>query len=251
MSDSPLRGPEPPPALAEADVRARIDFLEQANEAWSDFIRTASRELRTPLEQVRGFAGLLAAPGSALDDEGQRLVATIVRAGDRLRRLTGDLLELSEIDAMPLRPVAVDLGELVGDLVRERRASAAGQRVGWSVGELPVVRGDPALLRIAIGRLLDNAVKYSAPRDAPAVTCDATRVDGAWRLRLRDNGVGFDPRYAGRLFQPLQRLHPASRFGGSGIGLALVRRIVLRHGGQVGADSSSDQGATFWIELPD
>ncbi len=242
----------PEPAADEAAVVERIGFLEQANAALEDFVRTAASELRTPLGHVRGFAELLAESASGLDADGQRHVETILRAADRMDRLTGDLLALSEVESLPLIPGAVDLGALVAELLDERRNDALVQRAEWTIGPLPVVRGDRVLLRIALGRLFDNAVKFSAPRDVPTIALSAGRDEAAGEvlLRLRDNGVGFDPRYSQRLFQPLQRMHPASRFAGSGVGLALVRRIVLRHGGRVGAESAPEQGATFWIALP-
>jgi light-regulated signal transduction histidine kinase (bacteriophytochrome) len=145
----------------------------------------------------------------------------------------------------------VNLADLVKDVQKELAAAGDGDHVAWSVGALPIVDGDKAMLRVVVMNLLSNAIKYSATRARPQVEIGvAPHGSGETVIFVRDNGVGFDMQYADKLFGVFQRLHTAGEFEGTGIGLATVRRIVHRHGGRTWAEGRLDQGATFFFSLP-
>jgi light-regulated signal transduction histidine kinase (bacteriophytochrome) len=144
----------------------------------------------------------------------------------------------------------VDLGAEARQIAAELDGQAAGRRVLWTIGPLPVVRGDPTLLRLLLQNLLDNAVKYTRPRPEARIEIGARREGPDWVVHVRDNGVGFDMRYAAKLFGVFQRLHRDSEFEGTGIGLAHAARIVERHGGRIWCDAMPERGATFYFTLP-
>ncbi len=144
----------------------------------------------------------------------------------------------------------MDLGELVQDVIRQCAPDAEGRRVEWRVEGLPVVTGDRAMLRVALVNLLSNALKFTRPRARAEIEIGAEEHEAETVVFVRDNGVGFDPQHARKLFGPFQRLHRADEFEGTGLGLASVQRIVHRHGGQVRAEGRPGEGATFWLSLP-
>jgi signal transduction histidine kinase len=161
--------------------------------------------------------------------------------------LIDDLLAFSRLGRKPVEKIPLDMGALVARVVDETGGARHVQ-----VAALPDAQADPVLLRQVWVNLVSNALKYGAPRgDALRIDIDAERGDGCVRYRIRDNGVGFDMRFADKLFGVFQRLHAAEEFEGTGVGLAIVQQIVVRHGGTVRAESAPGQGATFWIELPD
>ena len=166
--------------------------------------------------------------------------------------LIDDLLEFSRMSRTRLAVRPVELGPLVREVVVDLEADAAGRDVRWSIGELPAVLGDRALLRVVLVNLLGNALKFTRTRPRPEIEVDCRPAEGGDGavVRVRDNGVGFDPRYADRLFDVFERLHRAEDFEGTGIGLATVRRIVERHGGRTWAEGVPGEGATFCLWLP-
>jgi light-regulated signal transduction histidine kinase (bacteriophytochrome) len=179
-------------------------------------------------------------------------VKTIVEAATRMGRLIDDLLAFSREGRAELTLAPVALNDLVRDVQREVGDGASPDRLVWRIGDLPVVAGDRALLRLVFVNLLSNAVKYSSTRDRSEVEVGAAPSADAGEavVFVRDNGVGFDMTYAHKLFGVFQRLHAADEFEGTGIGLANVRRIVQRHGGRVWAESRIGAGATFYVSLP-
>jgi PAS domain S-box-containing protein len=238
-------------ASLEDRVTLRTTELEEANSELEAFSYSVSHDLRTPLRHIVGFAELLQKDaGSTVGPRGQRYMGIIADAAGRMGQLIDDLLEFSRMGRQELRATEVPLGPLVREVVTELQLSAPGQQARWEIAELPAVCGDASLLRQVLLNLLGNAVKYSAKAPQPRVQVRARTEGEEVILEVRDNGVGFDPRYADKLFGVFQRLHRAEEFEGSGIGLANVRRIVTRHGGRVWAESELGQGAAFSVTLP-
>jgi light-regulated signal transduction histidine kinase (bacteriophytochrome) len=232
-------------------LRERGRELEQANEELDSFSHSVSHDLRSPLRAIDGFARILAEDHRAsLGAEGQQAVDVICDRARRMGQLIDALLRFSRLGRQAIRPQEVDMTALAREAVDEaRRAAEPGRAIDVRVGDLSPVRGDPELLRQVWLNLVGNAVKFTRTR-APAIIEVASEArDGEVVFSVADNGVGFDPKYAAKLFGVFQRLHGASEFEGTGVGLALVQRIVHRHGGWVRAESTPDEGATFSFAL--
>lgn len=225
--------------------------LHQANAELEAFTYSASHDLRTPVRHVMGFAELAQ---TSLDkgqyDKTQQHLNVIKQGALRMNSLIDAMLVLSRSGRQELKIQPVDLVTLVRLARQDVGREFTGHPVRWFIGALPVVQGDPGLLQQVMTNLLSNAVKYSAKRPRSEVRVWAQENEHEWRISVQDNGVGFDPQYADRLFGIFQRLHTERDFKGTGVGLATVRRIVLKHGGQVFAQSSDDAGATFGFTLP-
>lgn len=236
-----------------AETRAAlVAELEQRNKELEAFSYSVSHDLRAPLRHIDGFTGLLERHAEAtLDDKGRRYLKTISEAAKQMGALIDDLLTFSRLGRAELRHVPVRLQDLVDEVRRILDPEIAGRAVVWAIGELPEVQGDPQLLRLVLQNLIGNALKYTRPRPEARIEIGARREDTETVCSIRDNGVGFDMRYADRLFGVFQRLHTSAEFEGTGIGLATVRRIVHRHGGRVWADGGVDRGACFSFTLPD
>jgi light-regulated signal transduction histidine kinase (bacteriophytochrome) len=206
-----------------------------------------SHDLRAPLRHVSGFSrALLDDCAHQLDATGQDYVRRIVAGADRMAAMLDGLLELARLGRAELRPEPVDLGALAAVAANELSASAGGRSVRVEIAAPLVATGDPRLLRLLLGQLIGNAWKFSAHEPAAEIAVGASEGEGFF---VADNGVGFDMSQAERLFVPFQRLHPADRFPGTGIGLAVVQRIVHRHGGRVWAEAAEGEGATFSFTL--
>jgi PAS domain S-box-containing protein len=231
----------------ELRVAARTADLEAANRELEAFSYSVSHDLRAPLRAVDGFAqAVLEDFGPQLPAEGQWQLGVIRESAQRMGELIDDLLAFSRLSRQPLRQQSIDSNALVRGVLADLQAEQAGRHVQIDLGDLPPCEGDPALLRQVWLNLLANALKYSRKRD-PAVVEIGCRPDGAGRpaFFVRDNGTGFDMRYADKLFRVFQRLHRAEDYEGTGVGLAIVQRIVHRHGGRVWAEAAVDRGATF------
>jgi light-regulated signal transduction histidine kinase (bacteriophytochrome) len=211
-----------------------------------------SHDLRAPLRHINGFVNLLQVrAGASLDAKSSHYLEVIAGGASQMGRLIDDLLAFSRMGRTELLESRVSLDALVREVVSEVQWQAGERAVDWRIGALPDVRGDRAMLRVVLVNLLANAVKYTRTRDTPRIDVDAAPgADGHVVLRVKDNGVGFDMQYAGKLFGVFQRLHKAEDFEGTGIGLATVRRVVHRHGGEVWAEGALGEGATFWLSLP-
>jgi PAS domain S-box-containing protein len=235
----------------EARVRKRTEQLEHANHELEAFSYSVSHDLRAPLRHINGFVEILqATAGEKLDEESLGFLRTIADSARQMGRLIDDLLAFSRVGRAELRLVPVNLNNLVIEARRELQTESAGRSVQWHVAPLPEVRGDPAMLRQVLINLISNALKYSRPRSPAVIEISASSTATEEVISVRDNGVGFDPAYAHKLFGVFQRLHPAHEFAGTGIGLAIVRRVITRHGGRVWAEGRTDQGATFHFSLP-
>ena len=234
----------PPPATDSGAARRELEV----------FSASISHDLQAPLRQISAFAELLAREaGPMLSDTARQHLDDIMGAASHMRALIDALLAFSRAGHADLHTTTVDLHALVGEVVREQLRDEPDRAIDVSVGPLPHVAGDRLLLRQAFANLLANAVKYTRPRARARIEVASTTLAGSDKavVFVRDNGVGFDMRCASRLFEAFERLHPASEFEGSGVGLSSVRRIVERHGGSVWATGVAGEGATFFVALPD
>ncbi|MGE5130687.1 MAG: ATP-binding protein, partial [Sphingomonadaceae bacterium] len=230
----------------EDRVRLRTAQLEAANAELEAFSYSVSHDLRAPLRHVEGFVRLLEREHPPATEKAAHYLRTIVRSAHKMSVLIEDLLALSRASRAPLEKRDVPLGRLVKEVVQELAPECANRRVEWRIGDLPVVRGDRALLRVVLQNLLSNAIKYSRRSDPAVIEVGAERLgEGESVVFVRDNGVGFDMRERDRLFGVFQRLHGEDEFEGTGVGLATARRVVHRHGGRIWAEGAPGQGATF------
>jgi signal transduction histidine kinase len=236
----------------ERRVADRTAELEAANRELEAFAYSVSHDLRAPVRHIDGFTGLLAKRSEhTLDAQGRHYLDSISGAARRMGALIDDLLAFSRMSRSEMTRGSVDLGALAHEVVRDLAAEARGRAVEWQVGDLPVVTGSRAMLRLVLVNLVSNALKYTLPRERARIEIGAGSGEaGEVVVFVRDNGVGFDMRYAGKLFGVFQRLHPADEFEGTGIGLATVRRIVTRHGGRTWGTGEVGVGATFYFSLP-
>jgi signal transduction histidine kinase len=224
--------------------------LERSNRELEAFSYTVSHDLRAPLRHVDGYARMLQEDAEEqLTPDMRRYLDMISRSSRHMGQLIDDLLAFSRVGRKPLERITLDMGEVVRRALHEAGADAAQATV--DIGQLPAVDADPVLMRQAWVNLLSNAIKYSAPRGAEArIEVGGERDGDIVRYRIRDNGVGFDMRYADKLFGVFHRLHSQDEFEGTGVGLAIVNQIIERHGGRISADARLGEGATFTIELP-
>jgi light-regulated signal transduction histidine kinase (bacteriophytochrome) len=238
--------------LRKAEEMAALNTeLQRSNRELEAFSYSVSHDLRAPLRHIVGYAELLkeAARGK-LDPRDLKHADTIIESSEYAGKLVDNLLAYSRMGRAAMDRVAVDMGKLVAEVRKDVAAEYAGRRVRWEVGPLPVVRGDPLMLRLAVRNLLANAVKYTKGRDEAVVEVGCATDAGAHTFTVRDNGVGFDMKYRDKLFGVFQRLHRWEDYEGTGIGLANVRRIVERHGGRAWAEGAVNRGATFYFTLP-
>jgi len=220
--------------------------LEASNRELESFSYSVSHDLRAPLRAIDGFSLMLLEDyGPKLDQEAQRYLATIRAGSQRMGQLIDDLLAFSRLGRQPLRTQTVDMNKLAGDAAKEAVGQVTGPAPTLTLHPLPAALGDPGLLEHVWGNLLGNAVKYSSKVTNPAIEVGARQDVGATVYFVRDNGAGFDMQFAHKLFGVFQRLHGQDEFSGTGVGLAIVHRIVTRHGGRVWADSAPGRGATF------
>ena len=235
----------------EARVQDRTAQLRAANKELEAFSYSVSHDLRAPLRAIDGFSRALEEDcAGALDEEGRQHVGRVRNAAQRMGNLIDDLIHLSRVTRAELRLEPVDLTAAAGEIVETLRETHPGREVEVTVHQTPGVRGDPRLLWILLQNLLGNAWKFTARTDAPRVEFGFDPGAEGGAFFVRDNGAGFDMRYAGKLFQAFQRLHAAEEFEGTGIGLATVQRVLLRHGGRGWAEARPGEGATFWFTLP-
>jgi light-regulated signal transduction histidine kinase (bacteriophytochrome) len=239
-------------AELEQRVRDRTAELEAANKELETFSYSVSHDLRAPLRGIDGFSRILLEKCSAqLDDEGKDSLQRVRAASQRMGELIDDLLTLSRATRAELRRTAVDLTALAGEIVAELERAEPTRRVHWVIAPGLAATGDRQLLRVVLDNLLNNAGKFTSRQAEARIEFGAMKGEQGCAFFVRDNGVGFDMAYAGKLFGAFQRLHATADFPGTGIGLATVQRIIHRHGGRVWAEGQVNHGATFYFTLPE
>lgn len=237
---------------AEQEIRQRTVELQAANRELEAFSYSVSHDLRAPLRSIDGFSqALLEDYAARLDDQGKDYLQRIRAATQRMGHLIDDMLALARVTRAEMQFEVVDLSALAADVLSELQKNEPGRKIDWYIQPGLRVSGDIRLLRMVLVNLLGNAWKYTARQPQPRIEFDAQQnADGTMEFFVRDNGAGFDMTYADKLFGVFQRLHTAAEFPGTGVGLAIVQRIIHRHGGQVRGVGMPDHGATFYFALP-
>jgi len=237
-------------AELEQRVAQRTSQLEAANRELEAFSYSVSHDLRAPLRAVDGFArAVLEDYSPLLPEDGQRYLRTIMNGAERMGMLIDDLLTFSRLGRLPLKMQAVDMTQLVHRVLEDLQEDRSGRAVEIRMEQLPVCSGDPALLRQVWINLISNALKYTRNCEMAVVEISGHVEHQIATYRIRDNGAGFDMRYAQKLFGVFQRLHRAEEYEGTGVGLAIVQRVIHRHGGTINAVAEVGAGATFSFTL--
>ena len=233
-------------------VRERTTELEAANKELEAFSYSISHDLRAPLRSVGAFSSiLLQEHSSKMPAEARRLLDIVTTSARRMEQLIEDLLRFSRLSRQPLSKQSVNISALVQATLEELRQQESDRHIEVTVGDLPNCVGDQSLLKQVFVNLLSNAFKFTRQRGKAIVEVGCQQQEGETVYFVRDNGAGFDARYAEKLFGVFQRLHSAEQFEGTGVGLSIVQRIVQRHGGRIWAEGKVDEGATFYFTLPD
>ena len=235
----------------EQRVIERTAQLQVVNDELEAFSYSVSHDLRAPLRHIKGFAEQLQEnAGPSLSEKGLGCMARILTATKQMGILIDDLLAFSHVGRSDLHKTDVNLDELLQDALVDFQAETQKRGIVCEIRPLPVVQADRALLRMVLVNLLSNAVKFTTGMVQAKIEIGSTVGDGEAVIFIRDNGAGFDPKYAGKLFGVFQRLHSQKEFVGTGIGLANVQRIIHRHGGRAWAEGAVNGGATFYFSIP-
>ncbi len=236
-------------AELEKKVQERTAQLQEINKELESFAYTVSHDLRAPLTAIAGFVTLLKQELSGnIDTNSESYITAITDSVKKMNKLIEDLLSFSRMSRSSMNYTRVDFAKMIEAIIQEITLMQ-NIHTQFKIGTLPVIEGDEAMLRIAFTNLISNAVKFSSKKEKPVVEIDSCKQNEKTVIYVKDNGVGFDPSLYDKLFKVFQRLHSEKDFPGTGIGLALVRRIILRHGGRVWAKSNPGEGATFYVEL--
>jgi len=237
-------------ATLEQRVQERTTQLEAANRELESFSYSVSHDLRAPLRGIDGWSlALLEDYGRDLDERAQKYLTRVRGETQRMGLLIDDLLQLSRVTRSEIDPGMVDLSAIAKRIAGKLEEAHADRLLRFRIEPDLKVRGDSRLIEIALTNLFENAVKFTGPRAEAVIEFGATEHNGHPAYFVRDNGVGFEMKHAATLFGAFQRLHKASEFPGTGIGLATVKRVVHRHGGEVWAEAEPDLGATFGFTL--
>jgi PAS domain S-box-containing protein len=233
-------------------VEKRTSRLQEVNEELETFTYSASHDLRGPARKIRGYSDLLRRRlGEGLGEEGKRYLDLIQDSTGQMVQVIDEMKSLAEASQRDLRPGRVDLSAAAERRCREKSEAEPRRRVSCRVEPGLSARGDPWLLEVALGHLLDNAFKFTRGRKHASIEFGAIRSEGGTVYFVKDDGAGFDMRHARKLFRPFERLHDTGEFPGVGVGLAIVQRIIRRHGGEVWAEAKPGEGAVFYFTLPE
>lgn len=249
IPDDPMEAPRQKTADLEHLLEQLTAELRETKKELENLTYSVSHDLRAPLRHIRGYTRILVEDcATALQPQCCQPLKNIEAAAQRMGEMLDALLRLSRVTKQELQRRHVALKELVHELARDL-ASKAGRNVEWKIASLPVVDCDPALTRDLFGHLLSNALKFTRTRSLPVIEVGTAKDDSQQVFFIRDNGVGFDMKYAENLFSIFQRLHAPDSFEGLGAGLAMAQRIVHKHGGRIWAEAAIGQGATFFFTL--
>jgi signal transduction histidine kinase len=238
-------------AELEQRVENRTRELDLANKELEAFSYSVSHDLRAPLRAVQGFCRFfLEDYGDGVPAEGRQLLDKVVTSATRMSVLIDDLLELARLARQPLERSAVDLDALVARVVEQLLAQHPGRRIEMTLSPLGSWACDGSLVEQVFCNLVSNALKFTRDRDPARIEVGTELIDGERVIFIRDNGAGFDMKFAGKLFGVFQRMHTVTQFEGTGVGLSIVQRIVARHGGRIWAEAEPERGATFRFTLP-
>jgi light-regulated signal transduction histidine kinase (bacteriophytochrome) len=235
----------------EFRVLERTKLLEVANKELEAFAYSVAHDLRTPLRAINGYAHLLLEDyEKILDNEAKRLCTVIDSESQQMGRLIDDLLSFSHISHTEIQKTLINMEELVKSVFHHLSTPKSRERIDFRIGPLPDTMSDATLIREVWFNLISNAIKFSSLRERAVIEVGSLQEGENIVYFVRDNGVGFEMRYAGKLFTIFWRLHSEKEFEGTGIGLAIVQRLIHRHGGEVWSESEVDKGATFYFTLP-
>ena len=237
-------------AELEERVKDRTAELEATNRELEAFSYSVSHDLRAPLTHISGFTDLLLNKyDTRLDDQGQKYLHRIHAGALRMSVLIDDLIRLAKVSRQGLLRKPVRLQVMVDEVLADLEEECGSRKIEWRIGSLSAVSCDYGLIKQVLANLISNAIKYTRPRDNPLIEIGEIITDGKPAFFVRDNGVGFDMRYADKLFAPFQRLHREADFEGTGIGLATVRRIIEKHKGRIWAESKPGHGSIFYFTV--
>jgi light-regulated signal transduction histidine kinase (bacteriophytochrome) len=232
-------------------VREHVVELEAANKELETFSYSVSHDLRAPLRAISGFSNILVENfATVLPGEGRQLLNKIIQSADRMGQLIEHLLRFARLSRQSLIKRPVQIEEMVREIWEEIVKEQPERETQIRIGALPDAVGDAILLRQVFFNLLSNAFKFTRQKDQPVIEVGTEKQGEETVYFVRDNGAGFDMQYAGNLFRVFYRLHSATEFEGTGVGLSLVQRIIQRHGGNIWVEAAVGQGATFYFTLP-
>lgn len=232
------------------ELKHRVAELGHINRELETFSYSVSHDLRAPLRHIDGFARILSEEHSAeISEDARKYLGRILDSANHMGDLIDDLLNLARIGRKELVRKDVDLGAMARRVAAEVASEAIDRKLEWQIDPLPKIECDPGLLSLVFSNLMSNAVKFTKHQQRPSVHVGVVSVDGEHAIFVRDNGVGFEQKYADKLFGVFQRLHSQHEFEGTGIGLATVQRIIHRHGGRIWAEAERGCGATFFFTL--
>ena len=236
---------------AEEEIKSYDAKLENANKELETFAYSVSHDLRTPLRAIDGFSRILLEDFTEkLDDEGRRVLNVIRSNTVRMGQLIDDILSFSRLGRIEMNVLDIDMGKLVRSVVNELKPTVNDRNVELIIDTLPPSQGDKAMIRVVMVNLINNAIKFTRPRTVARIEIGGQSENNENSYFVRDNGVGFDMNYLNKLFGVFQRLHSQDEFEGTGIGLALVKQVITRHGGRVWAEGKVDEGAVIHFTLP-
>lgn len=236
---------------AQQQIARLQQQLKDANRELEMLAYSVSHDMRAPLRAIKGFSEALQEDyGTKLDEEAKRYLDIITTSTNQIYRLMDGILNYSRLGRQEMHPAEVNMTDLVRGLFAELQAKYPGRKIEFRLGTLPNAHCDMALTRQIWWNLIDNAIKFTGPRETALVEIGGKEEPGESTYFVKDNGVGFNMKYAEKLFGMFQRFHKEEEFPGAGVGLSITQRLVRRHGGRIWADATGDQGAVFWFSLP-